>query len=212
MPRVLTQSDVADFRERLCDAATRLFAERGREAFTMRELASELGVSAMTPYRYFRDKDEILAVVRARSFTRFAIALEAAIATSGDALVKAAAVYEAYVGFAFGQTASYRLMFDLSQPNEERYQELVEATTRARATMTDYVRVLVDEGVLEGDPELMGYVFWASLHGAVVLQLAGKLDPKFDFRTITLEAFRALSQSYRRDFRAAANDAAPGPS
>jgi len=198
MPRVLTEADVADFRERLCEAASRLFATRGREAFTMRELASELGVSAMTPYRYFRDKDEILAAVRARAFTRWAESLEIAISTPGDAQTKAAAVFEAYIAFAFGEPASYRLMFDLSQPNEQDYPELVEATTRARATMTDYVRVLVKEGLLAGDPELMGYVFWASLHGAVVLQMAGKLDPKYDFRTITQESFRALSMSYRK--------------
>jgi AcrR family transcriptional regulator len=203
MPRILTESDVADFRERLCEAASRLFAARGREAFTMRELAAELGVSAMTPYRYFRDKDEILAAVRARAFMRFAESLEAAIATQGDAQAKAAAVYESYVDFAFGEPQSYRLMFDLSQPHEDEYPELVEATTRARATMTDYVRALVDAGVLEGDPDLMGYVFWSSLHGAVVLQLAGKLDPKYDFRTITLESFRALSQSYRKDLKRA---------
>jgi AcrR family transcriptional regulator len=201
MPRVLSEMDVADFRERLCEAASRLFAARGRDAFTMRELAAELGVSAMTPYRYFRDKDEILAAVRARAFSRFADALEAGMATPGDALAKAAAVYEAYVDFAFGEPASYRLMFDLSQPNEEDYPELVDATTRARATMTEYVRALVNAGALEGDPELMGYVFWSSLHGAVVLQLAGKLDPRYDFRTITSESFRALSQSYRKNVR-----------
>jgi AcrR family transcriptional regulator len=198
MPRVLTEADVADFRERLCEAASRLFATRGREAFTMRELATELGVSAMTPYRYFRDKDEILAAVRARAFTRFAEALEIAVSTPGDAQAKAGAVFDAYIAFAFGEPASYRLMFDLSQPNEQDYPELVEATTRARATMTDYVRALVKEGLLEGDPELMGYVFWASLHGAVVLQLAGKLDPNYDFRTITAESFRALSMAYRK--------------
>jgi len=203
MPRVLTESDVADFRERLCDAASRLFADRGRDAFTMRELAAELGVSAMTPYRYFRDKDEILAAVRARAFTRFAEALEAGMATPGDAAAKADAVYEAYVDFAFGEPQAYRLMFDLSQPHEDEYPELTEATTRARATMTDYVRALVEAGVLQGDPDLMGYVFWASLHGAVVLQLAGKLDPKYDFRTITHESFRALSQSYRKDLKPA---------
>jgi AcrR family transcriptional regulator len=130
MPRVLTESDVADFRERLCDAASRLFAARGREAFTMRELAAELGVSAMTPYRYFRDKDEILAAVRARAFTRFAEALEAGMATPGDAAAKAAAVYEAYVDFAFGEPQSYRLMFDLSQPQIARTAERVAAEQR----------------------------------------------------------------------------------
>ena len=49
-----------------------LFAAKGAEGVTMRELASALGVSPMTPYRYFHDKDDMLAAVRARAFDRFA--------------------------------------------------------------------------------------------------------------------------------------------
>ena len=41
----------------------------------MRQLADDLGCSPMTPYRYFRDKDAILAAVRAAAFDRFAAAL-----------------------------------------------------------------------------------------------------------------------------------------
>src|ERR1700744_2830749 len=78
MPRVLSDTDVADFRDRLCEAAERLFAERGPDAVTMRQLAAELGVSPMTPYRYFEDKDDILAAVRTNGFNRFAEALELA--------------------------------------------------------------------------------------------------------------------------------------
>src|SRR5271166_6771452 len=140
MPRPLSAPEIHEFRDRLCDAAAGLFAKHGREGFTLRALTAELGVSAMTPYRYFKDKDEILAAVRARAFDRFAEALEAAVAVEGPAVVKAGAVYDAYVKFAFGEPTSYRLMFDLSQPNEEQFPELVTATTRARATMTDYVR------------------------------------------------------------------------
>ncbi|HEY4943058.1 MAG TPA: TetR/AcrR family transcriptional regulator [Rhizomicrobium sp.] len=197
MPRVLTQTDVADFRERLCDAATKLFDARGREGFTMRELASELGVSAMTPYRYFKDKDDILAAVRARAFTRWSEVLEAAFASARTAAEKSAAVFHAYVDFAFGEPAAYRLMFDLSQPDESNYPELVAANIRARATMTQYVKGLVSEGLLEGDPELIGRVFWASLHGAVVLKLAGKLDAEYDFDRISGESFRVLFEGYQ---------------
>jgi AcrR family transcriptional regulator len=197
MPRVLTQTDVADFRERLCDAATRLFDARGREGFTMRELASELGVSAMTPYRYFKDKDDILAAVRARAFNRWAERLEAAFAGAKTAPEKSAAVFQAYVGFAFGEPAAYRLMFDLSQPDESNYPELVAANIRARATMTQYVRELVSEGILAGDPELIGRVFWASLHGAVVLKLAGKLGADYDFDRVSGESFRVLFEGYQ---------------
>src|SRR3546814_15072618 len=78
MPRILSEADVADFRERLCEAAEKLFAERGPEAVTMRQLAAVLGVSPMTPYRYFRDKDDILAAIRTNGFNRFAEALEKA--------------------------------------------------------------------------------------------------------------------------------------
>ena len=198
MPRVLTQTDVADFRERLCDAATRLFDSRGRDGFTMRELASELGVSAMTPYRYFKDKEDILAAVRARAFNRWAEKLEAAFAAPATAPEKSSAVFNAYVEFAFGEPAAYRLMFDLSQPDESQYPELVAATVRARATMTDYVRALVDAGILGGDPELIGRVFWASLHGAVVLKLSGKLGADYDFDRVSGESFRVLFEGYAK--------------
>jgi AcrR family transcriptional regulator len=187
---------LADFREKLISVATGIFSERGREGFTMREVAAALGVSAMTPYRYFKDKEEILAAVRAAAFNRFSDALEGAFAGQSDPKGRSNAVGMAYVRFALSEPASYKLMFDMTQPEEATYPELAKATTRARRTMTDYVRGLVDAGLLAGDPVLIGHVFWASLHGAVVLQLAGKLDADCDFDTILHESFRALSTGF----------------
>src|SRR5215510_13664573 len=83
VPKVLTDIDIETFRERLCDVAEQMFASHGPEGVTMRQLAAELGVSSMTPYRYFKDKDAILAAVRRRAFTRFAATMEEAIAASG---------------------------------------------------------------------------------------------------------------------------------
>ena len=196
LPRVLTSTDLADFREKLVSTATKLFAEKGRERFTMREVAAALGVSAMTPYRYFKDKEEILAAVRAAAFNRFSDALEAAFDSTADPAERSNAVGRAYVRFAFAEPASYKLMFDMTQPEETTYPELAKAVEGARRTMTAYVRGLVDTGLLEGDPVLIGHVFWASLHGAVVLQLAGKLDAECDFDTIVHESFRALSVGF----------------
>jgi AcrR family transcriptional regulator len=197
VPRTLSKTQVEDFRDRLIETATKLFAERGLEAFTMRQLASELGCSAMTPYRYFKDKDEILAAVRADAFTKFAEVLEEASDKTGSPAERGAAVGDAYVKFAFEHPEAYKLMFDLSQPDESAYPELVKATTRARGTMTKYVSDLVSAGVLEGNPLTLGLVFWSALHGAVVLQLAGKLAD-FDFETIRGEIFRALFSAYAR--------------
>lgn len=175
MPRVLSESDVADFRERLCAAAERLFAEKGPDAVTMRQLASALGVSPMTPYRYFRDKDDILAAVRTNGFNRFAEALEKARDGARSPRAKGAAVGEAYIDFAFEHPHTYKLMFDLNQPTGGAYPELVEAAGRAHETMTAWVKDLVTGGDLQGDADEIGTMYWAATHGAIVLEMSGKL-------------------------------------
>ena len=181
MPRILTDDDVAGFRDRLCDVAERLFAEQGPQAVSMRQLAAELGVSPMTPYRYFKDKDDILAAVRASGFDRFAEALETAHASTTDPNARGAAVGDAYVRFALDHPAAYRLMFDLEQPTELDHPDLARASSRARGLLTQFVDSMIQAGLIAGDPQTIALVFWASLHGLIVLRLAGKLSPEVDF-------------------------------
>ena len=193
MPRNLSSAEVDAFRARLCAVAQKRFAKQGVDGVSMRQLADALGCSPMTPYRYFRNKEEILAAVRAAAFDRFASALEeAARKTRGDLRAGGEAMGEAYIRFALGSPDAYRLMFDLSQPHPDRYPELVRASARARHMMSAALEALVKAGIFVGDPQLLGYVFWATMHGLVVLHLAGKLPKKPDFRTIQREAMRLL--------------------
>lgn len=176
MARELTTDDVAEFRDRLCTVAEGLFAEHGPHQVSIRQIASAMGVSAMTPYRYFKDKEEILAAVRTRGLHHFAEVIERAReGTQGGARSKALAVRNAYLDFAFGNPNCYKLLFDLYQPEEEGYPPLLEAAARARDTMSAYVLDLIAEGVMSGDAEEIGQLFWASTHGAVVLEMAQKL-------------------------------------
>jgi AcrR family transcriptional regulator len=197
VPRILTESDVADFREKLCDVATDIYVAKGPEGLNMRDLASQMGVSAMTPYRYFKDKDEILSAIRTRAFSRFADKLEAALAQPGTPPERSAAVGRAYVRFALEQSCCYRLMFDLSAPRLAPMPELFAAERRARATMTDHVRLMVTEGYFSGDPELIGPVLWAGVHGVVSLRLAGAVAADGEFEIILAETMRVLSGAYR---------------
>lgn len=194
MPRTLTRTEIENFRDRLCDAAAALFSRRGGEGFTMRDVAGKLGVSPMTPYRYFKDKDAILAAVRARAFHRFAALLEEACARPGDAPSRARAAGEAYIRFALDDPTAYKLMFDLSQ-DDSKYPALAKAAERARLTLTRHIRPLVGQGLLAGDPDLIGHVYWTVLHGALMLKFAGKLDK--GFRAVIDEAFRALTAGFQ---------------
>jgi AcrR family transcriptional regulator len=193
VPKNLSTAEVDAFRARLCAVAQHRFATQGRDGVSMRQLATALGCSPMTPYRYFRNKDDILAAVRAAAFDRFADALEAAIVKAGDDLrAQGIGMGEAYMRFALKEPEAYRLMFDLTQPHPDRYPELVRATARARHLMSASLVKLVEAGVFSGDPVIMGHVFWATMHGLIVLHLAGKLPDKPDFRTIQQEAMRLL--------------------
>ncbi|HEX4742733.1 MAG TPA: TetR/AcrR family transcriptional regulator [Caulobacteraceae bacterium] len=179
MPRTLSQTEIEDFRHRLCDAAEHLFAERGAEGVTIRELAAAVGVSPMTPYRYFKDKDAILAAVRARAFDRHAGALEAAYAaTAGDRSARPGALADAYVRFAEENPEAYKLMFDVRQPSAGDYPELVRAGARSYRTMTLQLSNEIAAGRLSGDPAKIGQMYWAALHGALMLEMSGLLGRK----------------------------------
>ena len=196
MPRNLTDADVAHFRDRLIDVAEMRFAEHGPEAVTIRQLAAALGVSPMTPYRYFKDKDAILAAARARAFDRHAQALEEAYArTRGDRVAQSNAIGAAYLRFALEHPAAYKLMFDLHQECASDYPDLVRASERSRATMTAHLRDLGAAGLFAGDPDLVGHMYWAALHGPIMLQLSGMLGPDLDARTLIAGITDALGRA-----------------
>ena len=160
----------------------------------MRRLAAEVGCSAMAPYRYFADKEALIAAVRAAAFERLAEALDS---VAKDGRHRAADIGEAYVRFARENPAAYKLMFDLAQPDEAAYPELTAAAARARSAQSDYVRELVEAGVLAGDPVTLGVVFWATIHGLILLDLAGRLPAEPGFETLRRTALGALMRGLR---------------
>lgn len=191
MPKVLSPDEIAGFRERLCDAAERMFAERGAEAVTIRELAAAVGVSPMTPYRYFEDKQAILAAVRARAFDRHALAMEQAYA-GHPPRERPRAMAEAYIRFAFDHPEAYKLMFEIRQPNEADYPDLMRAGERSRRTMTLHIADEIAAGRVKGDPMLIGHVYWAAMHGALMLHFSGKLGADIDVRRLLRSVIAAI--------------------
>jgi AcrR family transcriptional regulator len=176
MPRTaLAPAAISAFRRRATDAAMHLFATRGYPSVTMRALAAALGVSAMTPYRYFANKDALFAQVRAEAFRRFADRLEAALAGRGDALARLRRLKAAYVAFALDEPDAYAIMFELRQPDPTGHRELQAESRRAFAALHRTVAAAVAAGRLEGDPLTVAHLLWAGAHGLVSLHLAGKL-------------------------------------
>jgi len=198
MPLLLSDDQVLEGRAKIRAVAERQFTERGFDQTSMRSIAQELGWTATALYRYFPSKDALLAATRAAALDRLAEVLEAATQGPGDAWARSRAVGKAYTNFAFGEPAAYHLMFAYEQPAEADYPDLARANARARRAMVIYVEDLVADGQLEGDPFVLGHVYWAALHGAVVLQMAGKLGPDAPaFDKLRHEAVRLITRGAR---------------
>jgi len=82
----------------------------------------------------------------------------------------------AYVSFALKEPEAYRIMFQLDQSAPEPTQAQLEdqAFRCGWDLLSDTVGILVEQGVLEGDPEVLTHLAWSMLHGLVTLHLAGK--------------------------------------
>jgi len=173
--RARAVEDIEAYRDRIVEVATGLFAERGYAGVTFRSLAERLGCSAMTPYRYFSNKEEIFAAVRRRAYDDFARAQDSAAAPTGDPRERLESIGRAYIRFGVEQTDAYRLMFSLEQPNPSTYQDLRSAESRAWKPLHDAICEAIDAGVLAGEPDVLANVFGIGVHGLVSLHVAGKL-------------------------------------
>ncbi len=175
----LQPEEIDAFRERLCEAALRLFAEHGYEGFTLRALGDALDCSAATPYRYFRNKADIFAAVCGRAF-------DALCDAQAEAHERAHGVWDgirqqglAYVAFTRAHPHAYRVMFDVRDVAETR--ELaqrpvyVEPVRRSWRLLHGAFADASEAGELRGDPKRLAFSYWASIHGVMSLELAGHL-------------------------------------
>lgn len=193
MPKALSENETEAFRERICDAAARLYVEEGPAAVTMRRIATDLGCGTMTPYRYFPNKESIMTAVRTRGMHRFSHALEQALDSPGDGRTRSRAVRDAYVAFARANTATYRLMFEYPEPDQADPAYRL-AHERMLRTVVAHVDVMIDEGRIQADAPIFGHQIWAALHGAVMLEIAGMLPPGFDAASLHTRTVTALIQ------------------
>ena len=176
VPRAaLTRQELDAFRRKAVDAAMGLFAERGYRGVTLRSLAAALGVSPMTPYRYFENKEELFSMVRTEAFRRFADAQRDAIDGIEEPKEALQMLGKAYVSFALEEPDAYHIMFEPLQAPAGTYPELEAEQARSFSYLLAAVTALVEARGLEEDPLERAHFLWAQVHGLVSLHLAGKL-------------------------------------
>jgi AcrR family transcriptional regulator len=107
-----------DLRNALVASAVRLIEAEGPGAFSLREAAREVGVSANAAYRHFDDKSALITAVAAEGFARLGERMQRAMATAATdpgheptSIARFKAAGGAYVAFAADHPEIFRVMF-----------------------------------------------------------------------------------------------------
>lgn len=116
-PRVRRGSaaDAERLRTELLATALALFIEGGLEAVTMRAVATRVGVSAMTPYRYFDDKGQLLRGIWLHVLGESLAAMRAAAAGVADVKDRIRANLNGFIDYWEAHPQHYRLVYMTEQ-------------------------------------------------------------------------------------------------
>jgi AcrR family transcriptional regulator len=185
--------ETSGLRESILAAARELFIELGYEATTMRKIAEHIGYSATTLYLHFADKNAIMAELCHRDFAELA-ARSVEVMAEPDPVVRLGRLGKAYTEFGLRNPNHYRLMFMTRKTDVQAINASPEwADVKgdpgrdAYALLVATVRDAMQAGALRDDlkdPEMVGQMLWASLHGLVSLYLDHCKDDWMTWRPV----------------------------
>lgn len=176
-PTETHRTPTADVESLVLNAADRLVAEAGPAAITIRRLATEAGVAPMSIYNRFDDKAGVLQALFTRGFSELhrhtgADDLHGTDLSAAESLDRLRRAGRSYRAFANGSPGTYSLMFDRAAAEFDPNEEGLEAAARSFNGLVDLVEQAQRAGgIVGGSPAEVAQRIWASIHGAVSLEL-----------------------------------------
>lgn len=192
-----------DLRERILEAAKKLFVQEGFEATSIRKIAKEIEFSPTTIYLYYKDKNDILYALHKAGFDmlreRFVV-LQAV----EDAFERLKAIGRIYIDFGLKNPEFYEVMFMLKEPLDsiESYcgDEHWPEGERVFIVLETTILACQEKGYFKGyDAKAVSFQAWATVHGLITLyisqhftRLHQALGRECDQSVLIEEAFQVL--------------------
>jgi AcrR family transcriptional regulator len=184
-----------DLQSALVDAAEAVLVREGRGAVTVRAVAAEAGVAPMGVYNRFGSKEGLLEMLLIRGFE----GLRQAVAAHGelDPIDRLYASGVRYREFALAHREHYAMMFGGPLSPAEPSVELQLCAKTAFEELVGHVTTGIGAGrLIAGDPQDMAQQIWSAVHGAVTLEMQGKVltpDPEATYRALLHLIVRGLA-------------------
>jgi AcrR family transcriptional regulator len=158
----------------------------------LRDIAAKVGMSHVTPYRYFKSKDELFAAIRTDLVLAFGERFERVANGPGKPLERLRRIMLTLVEAATRNPADYRLIFSLRQPPLRQHPPLLSARVRVMDQITAAYQAAIDAGELKGDAATMAHVAWVAFHGLLSLHVGHQLVYGKSLRRIVIAMLDTL--------------------
>ena len=156
----------------LLDAASRLLSAEGPGALTVRRMAAEAGCSTMGVYSRFGGKDGVVEELYKEGVELLFADMD--LVQSDDPLDDLLVCNRRYRTNALAHGTHYMVVFGGVIPGFTPSPEAVAMSLEAFGRLAARVRRAQDAGLLVDEPtEEIAEIFWATMHGHVMLELIG---------------------------------------
>ena len=170
---------VGDKRERILDAAVRVFAKKGFHATRVSEVAKAAGVADGTIYLYFKSKDQLLVSLFEDRVERLLTFLETELPATVGASEKLRRIIELQLGLLEGERDLAEVITVILRQSTKLMKQY--AAPKFTAYLDAIARVIADgqaSGELRGDvsPHLAARAIFGALDGITMTWALGKAD------------------------------------
>ncbi len=178
-----SQEEHQDLKRLILDTTRRLLVSNGFAGLSMRSIAREMNYSATSIYLHFKNKDALFhALIEEGMALLFERQRKIAKQYSQDVLERLRALCAGYIRFGLEYPEYYEIMFMLHPELTTRFPK--ESFRRARRNLA-LMKITLDEGIKRDvidveDSHAATNVMWASLHGAVSILLARRLEARIN--------------------------------
>jgi AcrR family transcriptional regulator len=156
-----------DLRNAVLKTALKFLVKRNGPNFSLRELATELGVTHVSVYRHFSDKRALIDSLAAEGFRELRrCQMREQERAPADAMNQLRALSTAYIGFAQENPGFFALMFGSSRDEETPESEREKYNSEALSTLVQSIRRCQIEGlIIPGDPRRLALYLVLAPHG-----------------------------------------------
>lgn len=185
--------------QEITNIAIERIRKQGVQQVSLRQLASDCGVSPTAVYRHFQNKEHLLAHIARLGFESLHDKLLQSTNTTSPIHEQVLGRAITYIEFAIENPCYFDLMFGSYVTDREEHPELEKVMLSTFRLLEETTSASIEHNIHQGDPELISYHSWALIHGLALLLTSKQIpldkrpiDRQFILKVITADRHHPL--------------------